>query len=188
MDHGGAEQKALIRTHPSKVYFDILNPDPNDIRMADICHHLSLTNRFGGGTPQPYSVLSHSLLVSRLCARIFVSMGGHASMARDIERAGLLHDATEAYVQDINGLLKKVDEMAGYRNIEHGLARAIESRFELRPRLLEDAIVKQADKQAFEFECAFIRDSQSYVAPDPAKVRDEFYRRYIELWPFGGHW
>lgn len=180
LDHGGERKQALIKMHPSKTYFDILNPDVEDIRMEDIVHHLSLTNRFGGGTSQPYSVLSHSLLVAHIIAR----QGGHTNL----QRAAFLHDATEAYVQDVNGLLKKTDELAGYRAIEDRLARAIEIRFGLAPNSLNDPAVKAADRLAFDMECSFVRDSMSYVAPDPLNVRHEAYCMFRELWPFGGAW
>lgn len=183
IDHGGSEQKALIRMYPSRTYFDITNPDPLDIFGQDIAHHLSLLNRFGGGTPQPYSVLSHSLLVANIVER---QLGPDAILhirRKPLILGALLHDATEAYMQDVNGLLKKTDELAGYREIETRLSRVIENRFGLRPHLLEDPIIKNADKLAFEMECSFVRDSMSYVAPDPARVRDEFYRRLTGLMP-----
>lgn len=170
-----------IRMHPSRVEVDVLDADPLDIFGRDIAHHLSLLNRFGGGTPQPYSVLSHSLLVANIVERRFGAME-HRDR-RPFTLGALLHDATEAYMQDVNGLLKKTDELAGYREIETRLSRVIENRFGLRPHLLEDPIIKNADKLAFEMECSFVRDSTSYVAPDPFKVRDEFYRRLTGLMP-----
>lgn len=49
-------------------WFDVLNPDPALIDLADIACALSKLCRFGGHCREFYSVAEHSILVSRLVA------------------------------------------------------------------------------------------------------------------------
>lgn len=156
------------------IYFDLLDPQQCDIKSYDIAHALSHINRFVGHTPEPYSVGEHCLLVSNLVER----RTGNKKLAL----AGLLHDATEAYLGDVSGLLKKTEVLAGYRAIEDRLSRVIESRYNLPKGMLEDQRVKQADKDAFEFECSAVRDSSCRVAPDPKAVRGAWMDRLAQLY------
>lgn len=70
------------------------DPRPSDVDVRDIAHALALQNRFAGHTREPYSVAQHSVLVSHACRR------EHALL-------GLLHDSTEAYLQDLIRPLKR---------------------------------------------------------------------------------
>jgi 5'-deoxynucleotidase YfbR-like HD superfamily hydrolase len=178
-DHGHdpAIPKVCIKTWPSKVYFDLLDPKVYDIKPVDIAHHLSMCNRFVGGTPQPYSVAEHCLNVSAMLERRF-----NDPM---LELAGLLHDATEAYLGDVSGLLKKTDALSGYREIEDHLSRVIERRFGLESHALEDARVKQADKDCFDAECVFVRDNEARIPCDHTRVRELWLRRLGQLSPQG---
>ena len=54
-----------IPTYTGKV-FDPFNPDPNNIDIEDIAHHLSNLCRFVGSTFRFYSVAEHSLMISHL--------------------------------------------------------------------------------------------------------------------------
>jgi hypothetical protein len=178
-DHGedADTPKVCIRTWPSKVYFDLLDPKEYEIKSVDIAHHLSLLNRFVGGTPQAYSVAEHCLNVSAMLARRFNDP--------QIELAGLLHDATEAYLGDVSGLLKRVDELSGYRAIEDRLSRVIERRYGLPNAWLEHPDVKRADKDCFEAECVFVRDNNLRIAPSAVRVEQLWLRRLGELHPKG---
>jgi hypothetical protein len=62
--------------------------------IEDIAHHLAQINRYTGACSRPYSVAEHSLLVERI---------GAARGARTSLRLALLmHDAHEAYTQDLS--------------------------------------------------------------------------------------
>ncbi len=76
-----------------------------DLDINDIAHSLSLLNRFLGHTVEPYSVAEHSVRVSCLCE------------PRDA-LAGLLHDASEAYLGDVSTPIKNHPCMEGYRTAE----------------------------------------------------------------------
>jgi len=70
-------------------YFQFENmADTAGMGIETIAHALAMTNRFGGHTNVPYSVAQHSFIVSRHCAP-------------EDALWGLLHDASEAYLNDI---------------------------------------------------------------------------------------
>ena len=78
----------------SGVPFRLDNPRPEDVRIEDIAHSLSLQCRFNGHCDEFYSVAEHCVEVSNRVS---------PSNALD----GLLHDAAEAYVGDVTGPLKQ---------------------------------------------------------------------------------
>ena len=93
-----------------------LDPRPDEIDAADIAHALSLLCRYGGHVDRFYSVAEHCVLMSE-------------AVAPEHALAALLHDATEAYVVDVPRPLKR--QLAGYREIEAAVWRAICLRFGL---------------------------------------------------------
>lgn len=106
---------SYIQTY-SGILFNLLDPNPDSIRVEDIIHALSHMCRFGGHVKHFYSVLDHSLLV----ADIVKSRGGD-------ELEALCHDMTEAYLQDIVKPLKvNLDE---YNVIEERLYTIIAKYF-----------------------------------------------------------
>lgn len=74
-------------------YVDTKRPDPVDICIEDIAHALSQICRYGGHCAHRYTVAQHSIfVVERLRRR---------GVGKKIQLAGLLHDASEAYLGDI---------------------------------------------------------------------------------------
>lgn len=69
------------------ILFDLLNPDPERIVLADVAHALARIVRYTGHGDQAFTDAQHSVLVCDLCPPEF-------------KRWGLLHDAEEAYVGD----------------------------------------------------------------------------------------
>lgn len=100
----------------SGVQFYPFDPRPEDIRIEDIAHHLSMICRFGGAIRTFYSVGQHSVLVSHAVPEEFALWG-------------LLHDASEAYLGDMVRPLKV--GMPAYRDVEHRVMSVIAERFGL---------------------------------------------------------
>ncbi|KKN68080.1 hypothetical protein LCGC14_0455340 [marine sediment metagenome] len=100
----------FILTYTGKMFhYDHIEPDSIDIR--DIAHALSHLCRYTGHTSMFYSVAQHSLLVSEKMP------GGPAD-----KLAGLLHDAAEAYVNDLASPLKRYIEInSSYNNVYRSL-------------------------------------------------------------------
>ena len=103
-----------ILTYTGKKFYP-LDPRIEDIDIRDIAHHLAAVNRFVGATKKPYSVAQHSYCVSVL--------------AKEHPLQGLLHDGSEAYLQDIPTPLKRHPVFAGYRNYEWNLQNMIYKKF-----------------------------------------------------------
>jgi len=131
-DHG----KSWIQTF-SKVKVYALDFRPEDVKIEDIAHALSLVNRFTGHTTVAYSVAEHSVRVARL-------VGSWYPSNRLLVLQALLHDATEAYIADIARPFKHLPEMAPYRSIESQMEIVIAKRFGL-PETLSP-LVKDADE------------------------------------------
>lgn len=127
-------EKALAFT-ASGAEIDLLNPNPSDISIEDIAHHLAQQPRFAGATRIFYSVGQHSLMVARSCPE-------------NEKLWGLLHDASEAYLSDLISPIKH--HLRDYIVTEGVLLRAICTRFGLgwpAPK-----IVKDRDKEIGELE------------------------------------
>jgi hypothetical protein len=105
-----------IKAYPSSRKINLLHPTPDQIRIRDIAHHLSLLPRYLGGTRKPYSNAQHSWFISYAAGP-----GG--------ELAGLLHDAAEAYTGDLPSPLKHLPEMAFYRDVQYNLTNMIMKKF-----------------------------------------------------------
>lgn len=104
-------------------------PLPEDVDIEDIAHHLGNLCRFTGACRQFYSVAEHSVLVSYL-------------VPEEDALCGLLHDATEAYLNDLSSPVKSFEEMSGYRTLERRNWGAVARRFDLpfeMPKSVHDA-------------------------------------------------
>ena len=112
-----AATKDWIQTRSGRKFFPI-TPDPEAIDIGDIAHALSNICRYTGHVSRFYSVAEHSVWVS-----MFVP-------AQDA-LAGLLHDASEAYLCDVARPVKHHPDMSGYRTAEKHLERVILERFGL---------------------------------------------------------
>lgn len=147
---------------------DLLNPDPDQIEIDDIAHHLGILPRFNGATRFPYSVAQHSLYVSML-------------VPDHLKLPALLHDAHEAYIGDLSTPLKNclVEGVAGGWSDPVGVIigdidLAIRMRFSLETL---DGFgyyeIKRADMQAMSDERAFLKPNstsswEEYGLPPPA--------------------
>lgn len=158
-----------MQTYTGKQFWP-LDPRVEDIDIRDIAHHLSLQCRFAGACKHHYSVAQHSVLVSLTCS------------VPDA-KWGLLHDAAEAYLQDMVRPLKQDEDFAHeYRIAEARLMRVICDRFGLAMKQPES--VTEADT------AVLLAEKRDIMAPAPAEWNEEqvsqinviAYPRKIEKW------
>lgn len=179
----GTTTKPWIQTATERV-FNFLQPDVNDVCIRDIAHALSNICRFTGHVGEFYSVAQHSVLVSYLVNPIYA-------------REALMHDASEAYLGDVNSPLKH--QLPEYQKIEAEVMRAVEKKFELVAGPIGDVV--RADEQAFKMELVrffhykcplwlkYVDNPKVYteseyrpiIALSPADAREAFIARYHEL-------
>lgn len=166
-----------IQTASGKKFYP-LNPQPDDVCIEDIAHALSKMCRFNGHTREFYSVAQHSVLVSHL-------------VSPQHRLAGLLHDATEAYLADITRPVKQY--MPDFSAVEDLLMECIATRFGIEMPL--DPSVKAADIMALNSERRDLFDVHHRwtqtegaglatnriepLAPETARV--QFLQRYREI-------
>lgn len=106
------------------VAFYPMDPEPEEVRLEDIAHALALLCRFGGHCREFYSVAEHSVRGIRA-----LRSAGHGAI---LQRAFLLHDASEAYLVDVPRPIKQY--LPGYSDIEDEIHRTILLRFPLNAR------------------------------------------------------
>lgn len=118
---------SFIQTLSGKQ-FDYINSTIDDIDVEDIAGALSNICRFAGHLPEFYSVAQHSVLCSQIVSPEFAF-------------EALMHDAAEAYCQDIPAPLKAL--LPDYRQLEKRTDQLIRLKFGL--PLEESSVVKYAD-------------------------------------------
>ena len=124
-----ARKGAWMQLH-SGVRFYPIDPRPEDIRIEDIAHALSLLCRFGGHVREHYSVAQHSIIVAHM-------------LPPRLQLAGLLHDATEAYLVDVPRPIKVA--LPGYKELEDALSGVISFVYGVD---FSDPLIKRADNVA----------------------------------------
>ena len=112
------------------------------IDIKDIAHSLANLCRFTGHTKEFYSVAKHSVFASKM-------------VPQELSLQALLHDATEAYVGDLNSPLK--DILPEFKTIETHIWSVIATKFGVPVEM--DPLVKQADMALLHAE------SLKYLAP-----------------------
>ena len=146
---------SYIVTYTGRRFHYGVEPRPEDVSLEDVALALSNICRYGGHTFCFYSVAQHSVLVSRWCDP------GDAL-------AGLLHDASEAYLWDCPSPLKRLPEMEGYLELEERIqpvvARALGASGAVPPSVL------RADIQVY---LAEIRD---FMPPEQYEDRSRWAR------------
>ena len=112
------ELSPWIETFTGKEFY-FLDPTPDSIDIRDIAHSLAFTCRYTGHSRRFYSVAEHSVLVSYLAVDPL---------------AGLLHDASEAYITDIASPIKP--HLANYKELEDKIMDKIKNKLNLFDKLL----------------------------------------------------
>lgn len=154
----------VIETYSGTAY-EFMNPDPNIITIEDVAHALSNTCRFSGHVQKYYSVAEHSILVSRILEK-----QGHNPY---LQLCGLLHDAEEAYTQDIPKPLKLILE-GQYAMLSGKSAAACAKAFGVSVAKFHCEPVKAADNIALKVEGHILMRSgaERWMEPPLADVGD----------------
>jgi uncharacterized protein len=98
-----------------------LHIDPETIKIEDIAHSLSISCRWGGHCRHHYSIGLHSLVVARLVYEL--------GQSPEVVRQGLLHDGSEAFLNDLPSPIKYDPSMHVYRAAERRLEETINAKF-----------------------------------------------------------
>ena len=179
----GSVRHPWICTVTNRVVNPLL-PDENDIDIEDIATSLGNLCRFTGHCDF-YSVAQHSVIVSYL-------------VRPDYAREALLHDAAEAYLNDLNSPVKNIVK-GDYARMEQQLEQTIAKKFGL--TYPHPPCVKEADLLAFKLEVMrlyrsgtplwkeYITDHKLYVDTQykpirllgPVRSKQLFLARYMEL-------
>jgi 5'-deoxynucleotidase YfbR-like HD superfamily hydrolase len=119
---------------------DVVNPNPDTIVIGDIAWALSRMPRFSGHSIPyvPYSVAQHCIQVAKELE----------SYGPDLQLYGLLHDAAEAYINDLPSPVKHLPEIhAVVKRLEDRLMETIYQALKIQPPTPEqEHTVKTADK------------------------------------------
>lgn len=168
-----------IETYTGRRFY-VTEPRAQDVCLEDIAHALSMLCRFTGHVREFYSVAQHSVHVSHICAP-------------EDALWGLLHDASEAYLGDLNRPLKYSPGIEGYRVIERLVGNAIAEHFGLDKK--EPVSVKAADVRMLVTERRdFLRGDQTWRSTEgiepiagplyawcPRAAKQAFLHRFQEL-------
>ncbi|SUW63260.1 Uncharacterised protein [Buttiauxella agrestis] len=117
----------FIRTFTGQ-HFDYTNIHTDHINIEDIAVALSNICRFAGHVPEFYSVAQHAVLCSLIVPAEFAF-------------EALMHDAAEAYCQDIPAPLKRL--LPDYQRMEERIDIVIRHKFDLPAEMSKP--VKYAD-------------------------------------------
>lgn len=118
---------SFIKTFTGQ-HINYLNVRAEQINVEDIAVSLSNICRFAGHVPEFYSVAQHAVLCSQIVPAEFAF-------------EALMHDAAEAYCQDIPAPLKRL--LPDYQRIEEAVDIVIRQKYEL-PEIMSTP-VKYAD-------------------------------------------
>jgi 5'-deoxynucleotidase YfbR-like HD superfamily hydrolase len=132
----GVLQMSYYITHYGRK-IDIEDISAGDICLSDIAHHLTKICRYGGAMhlDEHYSVAQHSIQLANYAKGV-----GHNV---DVQRALLMHDATEAYLGDVVSGLKA--HLPDYKTIEFELDYTIHKKYGLVTNLPIRHTVKHLD-------------------------------------------
>lgn len=127
----------------SKREVNVFDPKLEMFEIEDIAHALSNICRFTGHIPVRYTVAQHCVL----CAK--------ASLP-EYKKAALLHDASEAYLNDIASPIKEL--LPDYIKLEDSIMKCIAERFDFEYPLPKS--VSLIDKIYYNIERRTFRDTE----------------------------
>jgi hypothetical protein len=106
-----------LQTYSGRRFWPF-DPRPEDVCLEDVAHALAMQCRYGGHCRRFYSVAEHSVLMAY-------------KAPEPLKRWALLHDGSEAYIQDMNRSIKK--GFPAYKMVERPVQRAVYQHFGMDP-------------------------------------------------------
>lgn len=119
-EHRGGLEHLWIETWTGIRFYPFHSP-PGPFKLEDIARGLSLACRFAGHIADHYSVAQHSVLVM-----IGLSIQD-PNVSPEVKLAGLLHDASEAYLGDLPAPIKV--GLPDYQRLESNFQEEISRTF-----------------------------------------------------------
>ena len=164
-----------MTTNTGKHFYPF-DPREEEIDILDIAHHLAHICRYTGACDQHYSVAQHSVHVSKLVLPQYALWG-------------LLHDASEAYTNDMSRPVKS--GFKEFKDFENRIMQVICKKFGLSWPMPDDVhhvdhhIVHDEAKRLFRQAPEWINQFRSFdlhITPWPAAVaKNKFLDRFYEL-------
>lgn len=178
------------------ILFWPMDAKASEVRIEDVAHSLSNMCRFAGHIREFYSVAQHCCIVSNL---VEVDKKLSVPSQAFLRLAGLLHDASEAYLVDIPRPIKQF--LPEYKMMEHKLQLVIAEAFNIGGGVdglfFDSPIIKNADNLALAIEAKnLVNDSQrlwtiearagkhrreKLIPWAPKKAEREFLKRFKQL-------
>jgi hypothetical protein len=135
---------------------DLRDPDMSLINIEMVAHALSQICRFSGHCNSFYSVAQHSVIIAYSVA----------SARGDLALPALLHDASEAFLNDLTRALKHSPEMKPYRDLEANFQARLLMKFGCHPEM--DPLIKAVDVEVGERERrALVLGQEGVILPVP---------------------
>lgn len=136
----------MIETYNGQ-YFSLVSDDLEGLTVENIAHALSMVNRFNGHTNFPYSVAEHSVHVA-------------AQLPPELQMIGLIHDGSEAFIQDIPAPFKPF--LPDYAKIEEQVQNRVYRAFQLDPEWVHSVYpeVKRVDSMMCQVEATQLLHSK----------------------------
>jgi hypothetical protein len=127
-------------------FFSLNTDSLEGLTIDNIAHALSMVNRFNGHTKFPYSVAEHSVHVA-------------SQLPPDLQLIGLLHDGSEAFIQDIPAPFKPY--LPDYAVIEKQVQDRVYRAFGMDPEWVDSvyAEVKHVDSMMCQVEATHLLHS-----------------------------
>ena len=148
-----------------------------NIDIELIAHHLAKIQRYNGATPidKSYSVAEHCLNL----ANHFISSTEVAEMFSQefvylLAMYSLIHDASEAYLGDVNSILKRL--IPDYIKIEHQFERKLD----------HELFLKYLDDPQYSFPTikTIVKDrDKNIILDETLKIMPYMYYEYTQLSP-----
>ena len=149
---------------PSGVLVDLLDMQGSTLSLEDIAESLAGQTRFLAHAPLKPTVAEHSLAVERIAFRLLPDIYGYdwtspqpERDAREMRRAALMHDATEAFISDMPTPAKRAlralspNAASTFDELEEIVKAGIEEKFNCAPGDWK-GLIKIADDHAYIYE------------------------------------